>query len=164
MPLWLYFLSFLFCSVLFLNSNFICNTSVSCVWFKTRTVHFVFSLRIFVSAHVLITSITAPGMLTNLCLVLLLLFADSPAPKFHFQLKKKKEKKKNRWKVPEKVGHKVIWQTVTKSVPKYALSKTGSKITIATQNNEKTTQLWRKRPFNAISFDNYRKTAEANEK
>ena len=31
-----------------------------------------------------------------------------------------------------------------KSVPKYALSKTGSKITIATQKNEKTTQLWRK--------------------
>ena len=30
---------------------------------------------------------------------------------------------------------------VTKSVPKYALSKTGSKITIATQNNEKTIQL-----------------------
>ena len=28
-----------------------------------------------------------------------------------------------------------------KSVLKYALSKTGSKITIATQNNEKTTQL-----------------------
>ena len=33
MPLWLYFLSFLFCSVLFLNSNFIYYTSVSCVWF-----------------------------------------------------------------------------------------------------------------------------------
>ena len=28
-----------------------------------------------------------------------------------------------------------------KSVPKYALSKTSSKISIATQNNEKTTQL-----------------------
>ena len=33
-------------------------------------------------------SITAPGMFTNLCLVLLLLFADSPVPKFHFQIKK----------------------------------------------------------------------------
>ena len=33
MPLWLYFLSFLFCSVLFLNSNFIYYPSVSCVWF-----------------------------------------------------------------------------------------------------------------------------------
>ena len=33
MPLWLYFLSFLFCSVLLLNSNFIYYTSVSCVWF-----------------------------------------------------------------------------------------------------------------------------------
>ena len=32
MPLWLYFLSFLFCSVLFLNSNFIYYTTVSCVW------------------------------------------------------------------------------------------------------------------------------------
>ena len=32
--------------------------------------------------------ITAPGMFTNLCLVLLLLFADSPVPKFHFQIKK----------------------------------------------------------------------------
>ena len=29
-------------------------------------------------------------MFTNLCLVLLLLFADSPVPKFLFQLKKKK--------------------------------------------------------------------------
>ena len=46
---------------------------------------------------------------------------------------------------------------VAKSVPKYALSKTGSKITIATQNNEKTMQLWRKRPFNTISFDNIEK-------
>ena len=33
MPLWLYFLSFLFCSVLFLNSNFVYYSSVSCVWF-----------------------------------------------------------------------------------------------------------------------------------
>ena len=33
MPLWLYFLSFLFCSVLLLNSNFIYYTSVSCVRF-----------------------------------------------------------------------------------------------------------------------------------
>ena len=36
----------------------------------------------------LITSITAPGMFTNLCSVLLFLFADLPVPKFHFQLKK----------------------------------------------------------------------------
>ena len=41
--------------------------------FKTRNVSFDFPLRIFVSAHVLITEITAPGMFTNLCLVLLLL-------------------------------------------------------------------------------------------
>ena len=32
-------------------------------------------------------------MFANLCLVLLLLFADSPVPKFHFQLKKKKLEK-----------------------------------------------------------------------
>ena len=44
----------------------------------------------------LITSITAPGMFKNLCLVLLLLFADSPVPKFHFQLKKKKLEKSPR--------------------------------------------------------------------
>ena len=52
-------------------------------------------------------SITAPGMFTNLCLVLLLLFADSPVPKFHFQLKKKHQRK-----VPEKVGHSTIWEMV----------------------------------------------------
>ena len=63
---------------------------------KTRTVHFVYSLRIFVSTHVIITSIAAPGMFANLCLVLLLLFADSPVPKFHFQLKKKKTREKSR--------------------------------------------------------------------
>ena len=34
--------------------------------FRTRTVHFVFSLRIFVSVQVVITSITAPGMFTKL--------------------------------------------------------------------------------------------------
>ena len=62
--------------------------------FKTRTVHFFYSLRIFVSAHA-ITSIAAPGMFSNLCLVLLLLFADLPVPKFHFQLKKKKTKEKS---------------------------------------------------------------------
>ena len=51
-----------------------------------------------------------------------------------------------------------------KFVQKFALSRTGLKITIATQNNEKTTQLRRKGPFNAISFDDHRKAAEANEK
>ena len=35
-------------------------------------------------------------MFANLCLVLLLLFADSPVPKFHFQLKKKKTREKSR--------------------------------------------------------------------
>ena len=33
---------------------------------------------------------TAPSMFTKLCLVLLLLFADSPLPKCHFQSQKKK--------------------------------------------------------------------------
>ena len=36
---------------------------------------------------------TAPSMFTKLCLVLLLLFADSPLPKCHFQSQKKKKKK-----------------------------------------------------------------------
>ena len=37
----------------------------------------------------LITQITAPGMFTNLSLVLLLLLAGSLVPKFHFQLSEK---------------------------------------------------------------------------
>ena len=37
----------------------------------------------------MITSLTALGMLMNLCMVLLLLFADSVVPKFYFQLTKK---------------------------------------------------------------------------
>ena len=49
--------------------------------FKTRTVHFVLSLRIFVSAHVTVTKITASGIFANLC---------SLVPKFHFQLTKEK--------------------------------------------------------------------------
>ena len=61
--------------------------------FQTRTVHFIFSLRIFVSAHLIITSITAPSMFTYLYLVPLLPFADSPVPKFHFQFKKKNREK-----------------------------------------------------------------------
>ena len=51
--------------------------------FKTRTVHFIFSLSLFVCARVVITSITALGMFTNLCLVLLLLLVGSLVPKFH---------------------------------------------------------------------------------
>ena len=73
--------------------------------FKIQTVHFVFSLRIFPSAHVMITSTTAPGMFINLCVVVLLLFAGSLVSKFHFQLMKKSPRK-----VPEKVGHSPIWQ------------------------------------------------------
>ena len=38
----------------------------------------------------MITSLTALSMLTNLCLVLLLLFADPFVPKFYFQLTEKK--------------------------------------------------------------------------
>ena len=37
----------------------------------------------------MITSLTALGMLMNLCMVLLLLFADSVVPEFYFQLTKK---------------------------------------------------------------------------
>ena len=58
--------------------------------FKTRTVHFTFWLRIFVSAYVVITQITAPSMFANLCWVLLSLLVGSLIPKFHFQLMKKR--------------------------------------------------------------------------
>ena len=44
--------------------------------FKIRTVHFVFSLRIFFSAHVIVKSVTALSMFANLCLVLLLTFSE----------------------------------------------------------------------------------------
>ena len=37
----------------------------------------------------MITSLTVLSMLTNLCLVLLLLFADPFVPKFYFQLTEK---------------------------------------------------------------------------
>ena len=115
MPVWLYFSSFLFCSVLFCfrTRSYIYYTSVSCVWcllpsvktFKTRTVHFIFSLSLFVCARVVITSITALGMFTNLCLVLLWLLVGSLAPKFHFQLTKK-----SRREVREMDGHCINWQ------------------------------------------------------
>ena len=61
---------------------------------KTWSVQFVFSLRIFClcSHH---SSITAPGMFTNCCLVCLLLFSNLPVPKFHFQLQKKKKLEKS---------------------------------------------------------------------
>ena len=68
--------------------------------FKTRTVHFVFSLVIFFSNHVMITSITALGIFTKLSLVLLLLLAGSLAAKFHFQIRE----------VREMVGHCTNWQ------------------------------------------------------
>ena len=60
---------------------------------------------LFVSAHVVITYLTAAGLLKNLCLVLLLLLAGSLVPKFHFQLTKKSQRE-----VPEKVKHTTIWQ------------------------------------------------------
>ena len=44
--------------------------------FKTRRVHFFFSLVILLFAKVIITSIKALGMFTNPCLVLLLLLAS----------------------------------------------------------------------------------------
>ena len=73
---------------------------------KTRTVHFTFSLRIFVSAHVVITQITAPSMFANLCWVLLSLLVGSLIPKFYFQLTKKKGLRE----VQEKVGYGTAWQ------------------------------------------------------
>ena len=72
---------------------------------KTRTVQFFFSFRIFVSALVIITSITVAGMFINLCLVVLLLLAGSLVSKFHFQSTKKSYRK-----VPEKVGHSPFWE------------------------------------------------------
>ena len=85
-----------------------CHSTVSVKIFKPRTVHFVFSLRIFVFAHVLLAyNITALGMFTNLCLVLLSQFADSLVPKFHLQLTKKSQRR-----VREMVGHSTIRQMV----------------------------------------------------
>ena len=54
-------------------------------------------LKIFLFAHVIITEITAFGMFTNLCLVLLLVRADSLIPKFQFQLMKKPGEKSWKW-------------------------------------------------------------------
>ena len=42
-----------------------------------------------VSAHVIVTSITVLDIITNICLVLLLLFAVSLVTKFHFNERKK---------------------------------------------------------------------------
>ena len=58
MPVWLYFSSFLFCSVLFLNSElYILYECWLCLIFITvrKLVYFVFSLRIFVSVHLITT-------------------------------------------------------------------------------------------------------------
>ena len=61
--------------------------SLSVKTFKTQTVHYVFSLRISVSVHVIITQIMAPAMFINFWLVLLFLFASSLVPKFREQKK-----------------------------------------------------------------------------
>ena len=58
--------------------------------FKTWTVHFV-------PARFIATSITALDMITNLCLVLLLLFAVSLVPKFHLNQQKKATEKSGKW-------------------------------------------------------------------
>ena len=42
---------------------------------------------------------------------------------------------------PKLASRELVTSDSSEICPKYALSKTGSKITIATQNNEKTTQL-----------------------
>ena len=76
---------------------FIAVSKLSVKTFKTRTAHFVFSLRIFLSAQVVITSITALDMFKNFCLVLRLLFADSLVPKFNFNKRKKAREKSGKW-------------------------------------------------------------------
>ena len=61
---------------------------VMLVWLYSKLRQFIssFSLRIFVSAIVITTSITALSMFRNLCLVILWLHAGSLVPKSHFQL------------------------------------------------------------------------------
>ena len=50
---------------------------------------------IFVSSHVIITSVTVPDMFSNLSLVLLLLLAGSLGSKFQSQSTEKKAKEKS---------------------------------------------------------------------
>ena len=66
-----------------------CNLS-ECENHENLNCPFRFPFEDFVSAYVIITSITAPGMSANLCLVVLLLFVDS---EIHFQLRKKTREK-----------------------------------------------------------------------
>ena len=65
---------------------------------------------------------------------------------------------------PKISSRKLFPSDSSKIRPKISPRKNGSEITIATQNNEKITQWWRKRTFNAISVDKHRKTAEGNKK
>ena len=50
-----------------------------------------------VSAHVIVTSITVLDIITNICLVLLLLFAVSLVTKFHFNERKKAKDRCGKW-------------------------------------------------------------------
>ena len=70
--------------------------------FKTRTIYFV-PLPGF-SSHVIITSITALGMFTNLYLALLLPLTGWLVPKFPFQLTKKARVKSGIWSGIIKIG------------------------------------------------------------
>ena len=116
MPVWLYFSSFLiFFFVFFFEQEPIYTIRVVAVFYsyyrrpvslqsnwewKPSTLGMFISfpfLKIFLSAHVIITEITAFGMFTNLCLVLLLVRADSLIPKFQFQLMKKTGEKSRKW-------------------------------------------------------------------
>ena len=126
MPVWLYFSSFMFCSVLFFNMKlYIYYARVGCVWFLycryayNLTEHeylenlgcqfcFLFE-EFFISVHIIITSITGLGMFTNLCLVLLVLLGSLLVANFHFQLTKQSQSKR---KVQEMVGHSNNWQKV----------------------------------------------------
>ena len=120
MPVWLYFSSFWFFLFLFFlffvfEQEPIYTIRVVAVFYsyyrrpvslqsnrewKPSTLGMFISfpfLKIFLSAHVIITEITAFGMFTNLCLVLLLVRADSLIPKFQFQLMKKTGEKSWKW-------------------------------------------------------------------
>ena len=64
-------------------------------WHRALYPNLIININSLCSHH---SSITAPGMFTNCCLVCLLLFSDLPVPKFHFQLQKKKKTREKSWK------------------------------------------------------------------
>ena len=120
MPLWLYFLSFLFCSVLFLNSNFIYYTSVAVFDFYYHSLACNLTEREnFQNSDCPFRFLFEDFRLCSRCnnfnydawnvykplFGCPLLHAGSLVRKFHFMLTKKSYRN-----VPEKVGHSPIWQ------------------------------------------------------